>query len=284
MTFDRLLLALTLLLPSAAMAQSQIMLDSRPHAPAESHTNQLIIGGATGGNKGIGSINAQSLYINGGPITSAFGGTGVNNGSALLTLGGNLTTTGAGATIFAFGASPFTYTFPGATTTLAAINLAQTITALQTFTNSDICILGSSTGCTTLTSANSTSSSFTLTLPAVTDTVAVLGTANQNMTGGVLTAGISIGTETSGTYTVVCGNGPMQWLTNGGAFTIAAPASDSACIIKLVNNASAGSISFSGFSVGSNTGDALDTVNGHKFFLWVGRNAGDSTYSVKALQ
>jgi hypothetical protein len=175
-------------------------------------------------------------------------------------------------------------TFPANTGIVAELNLAQTFSALQTFNNSDIAIVGSSTGTTTLASANAGASNFTLTLPAVTDTVAVLGTANQNMTGGVLTPGISIGTESSGTYTAVCGNGPLQWLTNGGAFTLAAPANDSACIIKVVNNGSAGAISFSGFSVGSNTGDALDTVNGHKFFIWVGRDAGDSTYSVKALQ
>lgn len=175
-------------------------------------------------------------------------------------------------------------TFPANTGIVSELNLAQTWAAAQTFTNSDILLLGSSTGATTLTSANASATNYTLTIPAATDTVALLGTANQNMTGGVLTPGISIGTETSGTYTVVCGNGPLQWLTNGGAFTIAAPANDSACIIKIVNNGSAGAISFSGFSVGSNTGDALTTTNGNKFFISFIRDAGDSTYTIKALQ
>ena len=175
-------------------------------------------------------------------------------------------------------------TFPANTGIVSELNLAQTWAAAQTFTNSDILLLGSSTGATTLTSANASATNYTLTIPAATDTVALLGTANQNMTGGVLTPGISIGTETSGTYTVVCGNGPLQWLTNGGAFTIAAPANDSACIIKIVNNGSAGAISFSGFSVGSNTGDTLNTVNGDKFFISFIRDAGDSTYTIKALQ
>ena len=175
-------------------------------------------------------------------------------------------------------------TFPANTGIVSELNLAQTWAAAQTFTNSDILLLGSSTGATTLTSANASATNYTLTIPAATDTVALLGAANQNMTGGVLTPGISIGTETSGTYTVVCGNGPLQWLTNGGAFTIAAPANDSACIIKIVNNGSAGAISFSGFSVGSNTGDTLNTVNGDKFFISFIRDAGDSTYTIKALQ
>lgn len=61
---------------------------------------------------------------------------------------------------------------------LAALNLshANTWAALQTFTNSTIKLLGSSTGGTTFTSANAGASNFTLTVPGVTDTLAVLGT------------------------------------------------------------------------------------------------------------
>ena len=57
---------------------------------------------------------------------------------------------------------------------LAALNLgnANTWTAAQTFTNSDIKLLGSSTGATTFASANSSGTSYTLTVPAITDTVA----------------------------------------------------------------------------------------------------------------
>ncbi len=57
------------------------------------------------------------------------------------------------------------------------VGTAQTWTAAQTFTNSDILLLGSSTGKTTFTSANAGASNFTLTFPAVTDTVATIGTA-----------------------------------------------------------------------------------------------------------
>ncbi len=54
----------------------------------------------------------------------------------------------------------------------AYANAANTFSAVQTFTNSDIRLLGSSTGYTTFTSANSGASNFALTFPAVTDTVA----------------------------------------------------------------------------------------------------------------
>ncbi len=53
--------------------------------------------------------------------------------------------------------------------------------ALQTFDNSQIAMLGSSTGKTTFSSANAGASNFTLTFPAITDTVATL-TATQTLT------------------------------------------------------------------------------------------------------
>lgn len=62
-----------------------------------------------------------------------------------------------------------------------------TWTAVQTFTNSDFCLLGSSTGCTTFTSANSSATNYTLTFPAVTDTVVTLA-ATQTLTGKSIAA------------------------------------------------------------------------------------------------
>ena len=56
-------------------------------------------------------------------------------------------------------------------------SISPTWTGTHTFTNSLLRLLGSSTGHTTFTSANGGSSNFTLTFPAVTDTLAVLGTA-----------------------------------------------------------------------------------------------------------
>lgn len=64
----------------------------------------------------------------GAPIPATYGGTGVNNGSSTLTLGASLTTTGAGAPILAFQASPYTYTFPAGTDTLVTLGATQTLT------------------------------------------------------------------------------------------------------------------------------------------------------------
>lgn len=121
----------------------------------------------------------------------------------------------------------------------------------------------------------------TWTGPSTNATLAALNIASQTVTGGAIVTTQSLST---GSFTVDCGSRPIQSITNGGAFTITAPANDGYCVVKVTNNASAGTISFSGFSVGANTGDTLTTVNGSKFMIFVYRAAGDSTYSVKALQ
>lgn len=94
-------------------------------------------------------------------------------------------------------ASNFTITVPAATDTLDLLATAQSITAAKTFTNSTIKILGSSTGATTLTSANASASAFTLTLPAVTSTAAVLGMAQTfTATQSVAPSTVTISTAT----------------------------------------------------------------------------------------
>lgn len=75
------------------------------------------------------------------------------------------------------GASNYTATFPANTGTVAELNLAQTWTAVQTITNSDLKLLGSSTGATTFTSANAGASNYTATIPANTGTIAELNLA-----------------------------------------------------------------------------------------------------------
>ncbi len=92
------------------------------------------------------------------------------------------------------------------------------------------------------------------------------------------------GTVSSGTFTVTPANGNYQYYTNNGAHTFAAPASDCAVDVLVTNGASAGSITFSGFTVGANTGSALTTTNTSKFKISVVRINGTSTYSIYALQ
>lgn len=110
------------------------------------------------------------------------------------------------------------------------------------------------------------------------------GDADQMISGGANVISLSLGTVSSGTITIDCGVRPQQYLTNNGAFTLAAPINDGNCILLIMNGASAGAISFSGFTVGTGTGDSLDTTNGHKFTFSIWRINGVSGYRVAAHQ
>jgi hypothetical protein len=92
------------------------------------------------------------------------------------------------------------------------------------------------------------------------------------------------GTIASGTYTPQPTNGNYQFYTNNGAHTLANPTVDCAIDILVTNGASAGAITFTTFTVGSSTGDALTTTNTNKFIISIRRINGVSTYLVKALQ
>lgn len=88
----------------------------------------------------------------------------------------------------------------------------------------------------------------------------------------------------SGAFTPNPALGNYQYLTNGGAITWNAPASDCAMQILVTNGASAGAITFSGYTVGSSTGSTLTTTNGNKFLINITRINSVSTYSIYALQ
>jgi hypothetical protein len=107
---------------------------------------------------------------------------------------------------------------------------------------------------------------------------------DQTISGGANVTSYNIGTESSGTYTVDCGKAPLQYLTDGGAFTLAAPANDGSCVVLVTNNSSAGTITFSGFSEGSNTGDSLNTTNTDKFSIFIWEIDGTAGYRVAAHQ
>lgn len=101
------------------------------------------------------------------------------------------------------GAGNNTLTLPTtASDTLAGIGTAQTWTAVQTYTNSDIALLGSSTGKTIFTSANSTASTFTLTFPALTGTLYVSG-QGASAAVSVTDGGTGVGTMTTA-YAPIC--------------------------------------------------------------------------------
>jgi len=113
--------------------------------------------------------------------------------------------------------------------------------------------------------------------------VLFLNVADQTLTGG---ANITSVTNSTGNITVDCGKGPGQYITGStSAWTITAPANDGQCVLQVENpGASAVIPSFSGFSEGSNTGDALTTANNAKFQISIIRIHGISHYLVSALQ
>lgn len=76
----------------------------------------------------VGAVTAGTW--NASVVTGQYGGTGVANTGKTITLGGNLTTSGAFATTFNIPGA-FSYTFPGQTDTLAALGLAQTYSKAQ---------------------------------------------------------------------------------------------------------------------------------------------------------
>jgi len=112
----------------------------------------------------------------------------------------------------------------------------------------------------------------------------VSATADTALTGGYSTTADNDGTFSSGTYTPTFAGGNMKAITNGGAFTFAAPsaAGDYTLIVRIGNNATAGAITLSGFS--KTAGDAFTTTNGHAFFVHITKNGGSTSGIVQALQ
>lgn len=102
---------------------------------------------------------------------------------------------------------------------------------------------------------------------------------------GVVATSDDDGTKSSGTYTPTPVGGNFKDIVNGGAFTLAAPSAsgDYSLVIQVTNNASAGAITFSGFSATSNTG-ALTTTNGDDFFIYITKCNGFTHANVVALQ
>lgn len=86
--------------------------------------------------------------------------------------------------------------------TVPFLNGANTWSGVQTYTNSDFKLLGSSTGATTFTSANAGASNFTITVPAATDTIAELGQTQtfsgiNTFSNHLLFSGLGTGTQVS---------------------------------------------------------------------------------------
>lgn len=105
---------------------------------------------------------------------------------------------------------------------------------------------------------------------------------NENRTAGVTTTAVSDGAKSSGTYIPSPTGGNIRYITNAGAFTLAAPTTsgDYTMVIQITNVTGAGAITFSGFT--KTTGPAFTTTVGHSFMLYITKvtNATPTTFTV----
>ena len=103
------------------------------------------------------------------------------------------------------------------------------------------------------------------------------------LTGGYTAASDSDGTFASGTYTPTPTGGNFKAITNGGAFTLAAPTATGVytMIVEITNSATAGAVTFTGFAkvVG-----ALTTTSGNKFQIFIAKTASGVTANIVAMQ
>ena len=108
------------------------------------------------------------------------------------------------------------------------------------------------------------------------------GSGGLNMLSGASATPYNAGTKASGTYTPDEANANFQYAVNGGAHTLAPPTNNSTIVIQYTNNASAGTITVSGFTLVD--GDTATTTNGDDFFYYITKLNGFSLLTVKALQ
>lgn len=113
--------------------------------------------------------------------------------------------------------------------------------------------------------------------------VLLTGTENQGpLTGGAEVTSKSLGTKSSGTLTLDMADRPLQHYTNGGAHTLAPGAVNGTSIVDITNNASAGTITTSGWTKA--VGSAFTTTDGHKFRCHCSVGNGGSLLVVQAMQ
>lgn len=83
------------------------------------------------------------------------------------------------------------------------------------------------------------------------------------------------------TFTPTSVNGNVQHITNNAAFTLAPPANPGSFMIEIVNGATAGAITTSGFTKVS--GDPFTTTNGKKFVAQITRTNSVTRLNVEAM-
>lgn len=102
------------------------------------------------------------------------------------------------------------------------------------------------------------------------------------LTAGYTATSYSLGTVTTGTVTPNAANGNFQHLTANGAFTLAPPSATCCIDIEVLNGASAGTITTSGFT--KVNGDTYATTNTNKYIFHITKTNSYSRLSIEALQ
>lgn len=200
---------------------------------SSSHWTAIVnqIGSGGGGGGGTVTSIAAGAGLSGGTITTtgtiSLNTANANTWTAIQSFNNNdisIIGSGTGYTQLnsANGsATNYAATFPANTGTVAELNAAQAWTANQTFSNSTVKLYGSGSGWTTLTSANSSSTSYTLTIPANTGTLAETNIAQtwtgvQTFSSAPVMSGASITSATIPMAALTGTLGTSQGGTNSG--------------------------------------------------------------------
>lgn len=103
----------------------------------------------------------------------------------------------------------------------------------------------------------------------------------DTLTKGFNVTPFDAGTQSSGTFTPDPAEANFQYATNGGAHTLAPPASDCSILLLYTNNGSAGAITTSGFDY---VQGGFGTTDGDKFMCQILRVNGTSVLIIITLQ
>jgi hypothetical protein len=174
---------------------------------ANGGTNSTATPTAGGFGYGTGTAYAYTAAGTAGQVVLSGGAGAPTFTTGTLALAGNLTTSGAYATTFTM-TGAYTYTMPGATTTLAGLGVAQSFTASQTFNAATSSIyLGANSGNNGVaTFYGSTSGSVTVKAAAAAGTSTVFQLPATNGSSGQL-----LQTD---------GSGNTSWIAQGGAINV----------------------------------------------------------------
>jgi len=242
-----------------------------------------------------------SAIINGVPVanhlTSFFSATALqdagaitNHGVGIGGTGGQVSWTGVGTNgqflVGQTGADPLYRTLSGDVT---SVDAAGVVTLGKVNGN----IVTAGTGTLTLGAGKTITLSNTLTFTGTDGTSFAFPTASSTVltkdNTATLTKGFNVTAPNLGniaaTFTPDPTAGNIQFGTNHNAITtFNIPASDCAIDILLTNDATAGVITFVGYTVSAAPGAPLTTTNGNKFWLSIRRANAVATYWVTALQ